>query len=74
MVLHRSVPNHESSEDPLHEVPVDDWIEIGVFAKLHDPLYRKRVHITERDSTFWFKTAQLSDQVKGANNAKSQKI
>jgi len=47
------------------EVPVDDWIEIGAFAKpangqkYGDTLYRKRVHITQRDSTFAFITTQL---------------
>jgi len=40
------------------EVPVDDWIDIGAFAKpasqrkYGDTLYRQRVHITQRNSAF----------------------
>ena len=47
------------------EVPVDDWIDIGAFAKpgsgkkYGDTLYRERMHITQRNSTFTFTTAQL---------------
>ena len=47
------------------EVPVDDWIDIGAFAKpgsgkkYGDTLYRQRLHITQRNSTFTFTTAQL---------------
>jgi hypothetical protein len=50
------------------EVPVDDWIDIGAFAKpaadrkYGETLYRERRHITQRDSTFTFTTAQLPDQ------------
>jgi hypothetical protein len=50
------------------EVPVDDWIDIGAFAKLEsgkkygETLYRERVHITERNSTFTFTTVQLPDK------------
>jgi len=50
------------------EVPVDDWIDVGAFAKLEsgrkygETLYRERVHITERNSTFTFTTAQLPDR------------
>ena len=50
------------------EVPVDDWIDIGAFAKPPDgtkygnTLYRERVHITQRDSILGFITAQLPDQ------------
>jgi ABC-2 type transport system permease protein len=44
------------------EVPVDDWIDIGAFAKpasgrlYGDTLYRERMHITRRNSTFTFVT------------------
>jgi ABC-2 type transport system permease protein len=47
------------------EVPVDDWIDLGAFAKPEsgkkygDTLYRERMHITQRNSTFTFTTAEL---------------
>jgi aminopeptidase N len=47
------------------EVPVDDWIDIGAFTepasgkKYGDTLYRQRVHITQRNSTFSFTVAQM---------------
>ena len=50
------------------EVPVDDWIDIGAFAKpasgkkYGDTLYRERMHITQRNSTFTFTTAQLPEK------------
>ncbi len=50
------------------EVPVNDWIDIGAFAKpvlgktYGDTLYRERMHITQRDSTFTFKTARLPEK------------
>jgi ABC-type transport system involved in multi-copper enzyme maturation permease subunit len=50
------------------EVPVDDWIDIGAFAqpasgkKYGDTLYRERMHITQRASTFTFTTPQLPDK------------
>ena len=50
------------------EVPVNDWIDIGAFAKPErgkqygDTLYRERMHITQRDSTFTFTTAQLPEK------------
>jgi ABC-2 type transport system permease protein len=50
------------------EVPVDDWIDIGAFAKpasgriYGDTLYRERIHITQRNSTFTFTTAQLPEK------------
>ena len=50
------------------EVPVDDWIDIGAFAKpgsgkeYGDTLYRERMHIKQRDSTFTFTTAQLPEK------------
>ncbi|HKT50080.1 MAG TPA: M1 family aminopeptidase [Candidatus Angelobacter sp.] len=50
------------------EVPVNDYIDIGAFAKpaknrrYGDTLYRRRVHITEKDSTFTFVTDSLPDK------------
>lgn len=50
------------------EVPVDDWIDIGALATpapgktYGDTLYRQRVHITQRNSTFTFTTAQLPEK------------
>ena len=50
------------------EVPVDDWIDIGAFAKpasgkkYGDTLYRERMHIRQRNSTFTFTTAQLPEK------------
>jgi len=50
------------------EVPVDDWIDIGAFAKpasgkkYGETLYRERMHITKRTSTFTFATAQLPEK------------
>jgi ABC-2 type transport system permease protein len=50
------------------EVPVDDWIDIGAFAKpgsgkkYGDTLYRERMHITQRNSTFTFTTPQLPEK------------
>jgi ABC-2 type transport system permease protein len=50
------------------EVPVDDWIDIGAFAKpasgrkYGDTLYRERMHITQRNSSFTFTTAQLPEK------------
>lgn len=50
------------------EVPVDDWIDIGALArpkpgnKYGDTLYRERVHITQRDSTFTFTTARFPEK------------
>lgn len=50
------------------EVAVDDWIDLGAFAKPHegkkygDTLYRERIHITQRDSVFNFVVPQLPDQ------------
>jgi len=47
------------------EVPVDDWIDIGAFTKpasgrkYGDTLYRQRMHITRRDSTFTFTVARM---------------
>jgi aminopeptidase N len=50
------------------EIPVDDWIDIGAFAKppkgkkYGDTLYRQRVHITQRGSTYTFATAMLPEK------------
>jgi aminopeptidase N len=48
------------------EVPVNDWIDIGAFTKpasgrkYGDTLYRQRMHITQRHSTFTFTVAGLA--------------
>jgi aminopeptidase N len=50
------------------EVPIDDWIDIGAFAKPEPgrkygkTLYRQRVHIASNRSTYTFTTAELPDQ------------
>ncbi len=50
------------------EVPVDDWIDIGAFAKppkgkkYGSTLYRERVHITQKNSKFTFVTAELPEK------------
>jgi aminopeptidase N len=50
------------------EVPVDDWIDIGAFAKpakgkkYGDTLYRDRIHMTLNNSTYTFTTASLPDK------------
>jgi ABC-2 type transport system permease protein len=50
------------------EVGVDDWMDIGAFAqpakgkKYGDTLYRQRVHITRRNSTFTFTTNSLPEK------------
>jgi ABC-2 type transport system permease protein len=50
------------------EVPMDDWIDIGAFAKPEEKkkygktLYRDRVHITQKDSTYTFIVDELPDQ------------
>jgi ABC-type transport system involved in multi-copper enzyme maturation permease subunit len=50
------------------EVPVDDWIDIGAFAKPEKgrkygkTLYRDRVHITNNKSTYTFTTAEMPDE------------
>jgi ABC-2 type transport system permease protein len=50
------------------EVPVDDWIDIGAFAKpaggrkYGDTLYRQLMHVTQRNSTFTFATDQLPEE------------
>jgi ABC-type transport system involved in multi-copper enzyme maturation permease subunit len=50
------------------EVPVNDWIDIGAFAKpakgkkYGDTLYRDRIHMTLNNSTYTFTTASLPDK------------
>jgi ABC-type transport system involved in multi-copper enzyme maturation permease subunit len=50
------------------EVPVNDWIDIGAFAKPEEghkygrTLYRDRVHIAQTRSTYTFTTSELPDQ------------
>jgi ABC-2 type transport system permease protein len=50
------------------EVPVNDYIDIGAFAKpgknkkYGDTLYRERVHITQKDSNFTFVTDSVPDK------------
>ncbi|MGA3091430.1 MAG: hypothetical protein ABSD75_22705 [Terriglobales bacterium] len=50
------------------EVPVDDGIDIGAFAKpargnkYGDTLFRRRMHIPQRNSTFTFTTDQLPEK------------
>src|SRR6266852_731917 len=50
------------------EVPVDDWIDIGAFAKppkgkkYGSTLYRERVHITQKSSKCTFVTAELPEK------------
>jgi hypothetical protein len=49
------------------EVPVDDWIDIGAFArpapgrKYGATLYRRRVHLIQRRATFTFTMRQLPE-------------
>ena len=50
------------------EVPIDDYIDIGAFAKpgkdkkYGNTLYRERVHITQKNSTFTFTTPSLPEK------------
>jgi ABC-2 type transport system permease protein len=50
------------------EVPMDDWIDIGAFAKPEKgrkygkTLYRDRVHIASNKSSYTFTTAELPDE------------
>ena len=50
------------------DVPMDDWIDIGAFAKPEKgrkygrTLYRDRVHITQTRSSYAFTTGELPDQ------------
>jgi ABC-2 type transport system permease protein len=50
------------------EVPVDDWVDIGAFAKAPKDhqwgatLYRERVHMNKARGTFTFTTAELPEK------------
>ncbi|HEX7286737.1 MAG TPA: M1 family aminopeptidase [Candidatus Angelobacter sp.] len=50
------------------EVPVDDYIDIGAFAKpakgmqYGETLYRERVHMTKKNATFTFTTDKLPEK------------
>ena len=50
------------------ETPVNDWIDIGAFAKpgkdkkYGKTLYRERVHLTQNKSQYTFTTAELPDK------------
>ncbi|HET9184037.1 MAG TPA: M1 family aminopeptidase [Candidatus Angelobacter sp.] len=50
------------------EVPVNDYIDIGAFAKpakgrkYGDTLYRQRIHLTQKDATFTFVTDSLPEK------------
>ena len=65
------VEAHKYKADPKGnetEVPVNDYIDIGAFAKpakgkkYGDTLYRERMHVTQKDSTFTFVTASLPEK------------
>ncbi len=55
-------------EDLNLVVPVDDWIDIGAFAKpgkgrkYGKTLYRDRVHVANNKSTYTFTTAELPNE------------
>jgi ABC-2 type transport system permease protein len=50
------------------EVPVNDYIDVGAFAKpdkgkqYGDTLYRERVHVTQKNATFTFMTDKLPEK------------
>ena len=50
------------------ETPLDDWIDIGAFAKpakgkkYGETLYRDRIHMTQNKSKYTFTTAQLPEK------------
>ena len=52
-----------------NEIEINDWIEIGAFAKAPDDekfgatLHRERVHITEADNEFTFTVDEMPDSV-----------
>lgn len=65
------VEAHKYKADPKGnetEVPLDDWIDIGAFAKPEKDhkygktLYRDRVRMTAKDGSYTFTTAELPDQ------------
>jgi hypothetical protein len=66
-----NLETHKFKADPKGnetEVPVNDWIDIGAFAKPGEglkygrTLYRERVHITQIRSSHTFTTGELPDQ------------
>jgi ABC-2 type transport system permease protein len=66
-----NVESHKFKADPKGnetEVPVDDWIDIGAFAKPEKDrkygktLYRERVHVTQAHSTYTFVTTEVPDK------------
>ena len=66
-----AIEAHKYKADPKgneKEVPLDDWIEIGAFAKPDKgrkygrTLARQRVHITQTHSSYTFSTPELPDQ------------
>jgi ABC-2 type transport system permease protein len=65
------IETHKFKADPKgneSEVPVNDWIDIGAFAKpgkdkkYGKTLYRERVHLTGAKSTHTFKLDELPDE------------
>ena len=66
-----NIETHKFKADPKgneSEVPVNDWIEIGAFAKPEKgrkygrTLYRERVHMTQARSTYTFTVSELPEQ------------
>jgi hypothetical protein len=66
--IEAQTPHSADAKGNETEVPVDDWIDIGAFAKpangkkYGDTLYRQRMHITRRNSTFTFRAARLPEK------------
>jgi hypothetical protein len=65
------VESHKFKADPKGnetEVPMDDWVDIGAFAKPEKDrkygktLYRDLVHVTQPRSTYTFVTDELPDK------------
>jgi len=66
-----NIEMHKFKADPKGnetEVPVDDWMDIGAFAKpdkgkkYGKTLYRQRIHFTDKQATETFTVDQLPDQ------------
>ena len=66
-----NVESHKYKADPKGnetEVPVDDWIDIGAFAKPEKDrnygktLYRQRVHVTQSKGAYTFVTDEKPDK------------
>ena len=66
-----AVESHKFKADPKGnetEVPVDDWVDIGAFAKPEKDrkygktLHRELVHVTQAHSTYTFVTDELPDK------------